>query len=126
MLAVIMITLTANSQSTVTQIKVYGVSEVTAYGRESYEESDGYIGVDSDNHIIYTYYNNGKMDKFNYKIQKSYIEDDYSNVETIAVNTSNGNRLIINIAVHLYENVVLITFADKNVAISFIGKVISN
>ncbi len=123
--AVIMITLTAMGQSKVSKIKVNGIVEVKANGEETYKETTGYIGLDLNNSLVYTYYENGTKDTFKYIVDRNYVEDNYRNVETSAININNGNRISIYMAEHLHENIIIITFADNKSAVSFIGKIIN-
>ena len=121
--AVIMITLTAVSQSKITRIKVIGLYQTDQYDRSTEESVDGRMGIDLDNQIIYTYYEDGNTIVHHYTIDRVYTcENNYINLEGIAVNAGSRKKVYINIASHKEENLVIITMSDNKNSMSFIGK----
>ena len=121
--AVIMITLTAASQTKISKIKVFGLVTTDQYDRTTEEEVDGRMGIDLDNQIIYTYYEDGNTIVHHYIVDRVYTcEDNYVNLEGIAVNAGSRKKVYINIASHNEENLIIITMSDTKNSMSFIGK----
>lgn len=122
--AVIMITLTAASQTKITKIKVFGLVTTDQYDRTTEEEVDGRMGIDLDNQIIYFYYESGSTIVHHYIIDRMYTcEDNYFNIEGTAKNAGSGKIVYMNIATHKKKNVILITMSDLKTSMSFIGTI---
>ena len=121
--AVIMITLTAMGQTKITRIKVIALVETDQYDRTTETIMDGRMGIDLDNQMIYSYYDDGSTVAFDFVVDRRYTcKDNYYNLEGRAKNVASGKTVFMNIAVHKQENLIIVTLADGKLSMSFIGR----
>ena len=121
--AVIMITLTAMGQTKITRIKVIALVETDQYDRTTETLMDGRMGIDLDNQMIYSYYDDGSTVAFDFVVDRKYTcKDNYYNLEGRAKNVASGKTVFMNIAVHKQENLIIVTLADGKLSMSFIGR----
>lgn len=121
--AVIMITLTAMGQSKVSKIKVVALVETDQYDRTTETTMDGRMGIDLDNQMIYSYYDDGSTVAFNFVVDRRYsCKYNYYNLEGRAKNVASGKTVLMNIATHKQENLIIITLSDGKLSMSFIGR----
>lgn len=123
--AVIMITLTAYAQkSKIVKIRIHTIIKVDEMNRQSVSNHEGLMGLDVENEVVYTYYSDGTYDAFPYVVDRRYQEGNYDHIGGLAVNPNNNRRLYLNIGLHKYENTIIITFADDDLGMSFLGKIL--
>ena len=121
--AFIMITLTAMGQTKVNQIKVIALVETDQYDRTTETIMDGRMGIDLDNQMIYSYYDDGSTVAFDFVVDRTYTcKDNYYNLEGRAKNVASSKTMFMNIAVHKQENLIIITLSDGKLSMSFIGR----
>ena len=121
--AVIMITLTAMGQTKITRIRVIALVETDQYDRTTETLMDGRMGIDLDNQMIYSYYDDGSTVAFDFVVDRKYTcKDNYYNLEGRAKNVASGKTVFMNIAVHKQENLIIVTLADGKLSMSFIGR----
>ena len=122
LIAVIMITLAATSQNGINRIKVLALVETDRYDRTTETPMDGRMGIDLDNRIIYSYYEDGITIVHHYTVDRVYTcEDNYLNLEGTAINASSRKSVYINIASHKKKNLIIITMSDGTLSMSFVG-----
>lgn len=123
--AVIMITLTAYAQkSKIVKIRIHTLITVDQMNRQTVSKHESIMGLDIDNEVVYSYYFDGTYDAFPYVIDRRYQEGNYDHINGLAVNLNNNKRIYLNIGLHKYEDTIIITFADNDLGMSFIGKVL--
>ena len=123
--AVIMITLTAYAQkSKIVKIRIHTLIKVDQMNRQTVSNHESIMGLDIENEVVYSYYSDGTYDAFPYVVDRRYQEDNYDHINGLAVNLNNNKRIYLNIGLHKYENTIIITFADNDLGMSFIGKVL--
>lgn len=121
--AVIMITLTAMGQTKITRIKVIALVETDQYDRTTETTMDGRMGIDLDNQMIYSYYDDGSTVAFDFIVDRKYTcKDNYYNLEGRAKNVASGKTVLMNIATHKQENLIIVTLSDGKLSMSFIGR----
>ena len=123
--AVIMITLTASAQkSKIVKIRIHTLVKVDQMNRQTVSNHEGLMGLDVENEVVYSYYSDGTYDAFPYVVDRRYQEGNYDHINGLAVNLNNNKRIYLNIGLHKYENTIIITFADDDLGMSFLGKVL--
>ena len=123
--AVIMITLTAYSQkSKIVKIRIHTLIKVDQMNRQTVSNHESIMGLDIENEVVYSYYSDGTYDAFPYVVDRRYQEGNYDHINGLAVNLNNNKRIYLDIGLHKYENTIIITFADNDLGMSFIGKVL--
>ena len=123
--AVIMTTLTAYAQkSKIVKIRIHTLIKVDQMDRQTVSNHESIMGLDIENEVVYSYYSDGTYDAFPYVVDRRYQKDNYDHINGLAVNLNNNKRIYLNIGLHKYENTIIITFADNDLGMSFIGKVL--
>lgn len=123
--AVIMITLTAYAQkSKVVKIRIHTLVKVDQMNRQTMSNHESIMGLDIENEVVYTYYSDGTYDAFPYVVDRRYQDGDYDHINGLAVNLNNNKRIYLNIGLHKYKNTIIITFADNDLVMSFLGKIL--
>ena len=123
--AVIMITLTASAQkSKIVKIRIHTLVKVDQMNRQTVSNHESLMGLDIENEVVYSYYSDGTYDAFPYVVDRRYQEGNYDHINGLAVNLNNNKRIYLDIGLHKYENTIIITFADNNLGMSFVGKVL--
>ena len=123
--AVIMTTLTAYPQkSKIVKIRIHTLVKVDQMNRQTVSSHESFMGLDTDNEIVYSYYSDGTYDAFPYVVDRRYQDGNYDHINGLAINPNNNKRIYLNIGLHKYENTIIITFADDNLGMSFLGKIL--
>lgn len=123
--AVIMITLTAFAQkSRIVKIRIHTLITVDQMNRQTVSKHESIMGLDIDNEVVYSYYSDGTYDAFPYVVDRRYQEGNYDHINGLAVNLNNNKRIYLNIGLHKYEDTIIITFADDDLGVSFLGKIL--
>lgn len=120
-----MITLTAYAQkSKVVKIRIHTLVKVDQMNRQTMSNHESIMGLDIENEVVYTYYSDGTYDAFPYVVDRRYQDGDYDHINGLAVNLNNNKRIYLNIGLHKYKNTIIITFADNDLVMSFLGKIL--